>query len=55
MGQRFPETLRDALQPVTVVAGHYGSGKTNFSVNLAVDLADEGAKVAVIDRDIVNT
>lgn len=39
---------------ITVVTGHYGSGKTNFSVNLALRLARAGKKCAVIDLDIVN-
>lgn len=49
-----PIALKDALAPITVISGHYGSGKTNFSVNLALDLADEGIAVTVIDLDIVN-
>lgn len=39
---------------LTVVTGHYGSGKTNFSVNLALDIARDGHKCTVIDLDIVN-
>lgn len=39
---------------LTVVTGHYGSGKTNFSVNLALDIAKDGHKCTVIDLDIVN-
>lgn len=50
----IPHVLLDALRPVTVVVGHYGAGKTNFSVNLAVDLAAEGESVALIDLDVVN-
>lgn len=42
------------MRVVTVVVGHYGAGKTNFAVNLAVDLASEGNRVALVDLDIVN-
>ena len=37
-----------------MIVGHYGAGKTNFAVNLAVDLAGEGHEVAVVDLDVVN-
>lgn len=49
-----PASLHDALRPVTIVVGHYGVGKTNFSVNLALDMRKEGAEVTVVDLDIVN-
>ena len=39
---------------VSIVAGHYGTGKTEFSVNLALALAREGARVMIADLDIVN-
>ena len=39
---------------VTIIAGHYGSGKTNIAVNYAIKLADDGKKVSVADLDIVN-
>ena len=39
---------------ITILAGHYGSGKTNIAVNLAMNLAREGKRVAVADLDIVN-
>ncbi len=42
------------LKNIVIVCGHYGSGKTNFSVNLAVRAADEGKKVTLVDLDIVN-
>jgi hypothetical protein len=38
---------------VTVITGHYGSGKTNITANLALRLAEKGS-VSVIDLDIVN-
>lgn len=39
---------------IRIFIGHYGSGKTEFSINYAVKLADEGKKVAFVDLDIVN-
>lgn len=39
---------------VVVVCGHYGSGKTNVAVNLAVDAAEKGETVYLADVDIVN-
>ena len=48
------EKLLEALAPITVVCGHYGVGKSNFSVNLAIDLAEAGYDTTLIDLDIVN-
>lgn len=42
------------MKKITIITGHYGSGKTNFSANLAFFLADKGEKVTVVDLDIVN-
>lgn len=39
---------------VTLLAGHYGSGKTNIAVNLAMRQKREGYQVTVADLDIVN-
>ena len=39
---------------LTIVTGHYGTGKTEFSVNLALALAGEGEQVMMADLDIVN-
>jgi hypothetical protein len=39
---------------VTVVCGHYGTGKTNLSINLAMDCARAGDHVTLVDMDIVN-
>lgn len=39
---------------IYILAGHYGSGKTNISVNLALALKKEGKEVKIADLDIVN-
>lgn len=39
---------------ITLLCGHYGSGKTNIAVNMAFDLKKQFEKVAVADMDIVN-
>lgn len=44
---RFPHRL-------ALITGHYGTGKTEFAVNLALALAGEGERVALADLDIVN-
>ena len=42
------------MKNIKIITGHYGSGKTNFSVNLAVKAAAEGKSAAIVDLDIVN-
>lgn len=39
---------------ITLLAGHYGSGKTNIAVNLAKMLRRQTDRVAIADLDIVN-
>lgn len=39
---------------LSIVTGHYGTGKTEFAVNLALALAKDGASVMMADLDIVN-
>ncbi len=39
---------------VTVICGHYGTGKTNLSINLALDCARSGEDVTLVDLDVVN-
>lgn len=39
---------------IRIIVGHYGSGKTEFSVNYAIKLAKLGEKVALADLDVVN-
>lgn len=42
------------MKRITVITGHFGSGKTEFSVNLAMKLKSEYEKVALLDLDIAN-
>ena len=39
---------------LTLLCGHYGSGKTNIAVRMALDLAKLYPRVALADLDIVN-
>lgn len=46
---------------VRIIVGHYGSGKTEFSVNYAIKLAknkqenqDEKTQIAIADLDVIN-
>ena len=39
---------------ITIITGHYGTGKTEFAVNLALALARERPRVMLADLDIVN-
>lgn len=39
---------------ITIMTGHYGSGKTEFAVNYAIKLSQFSPKVTLGDLDIVN-
>lgn len=39
---------------ITLLCGHYGSGKTNVAVNMALALRKQRDRVAIADLDIVN-
>lgn len=39
---------------IRIIVGHYGSGKTEFSVNYATKLSQHKNKVALVDLDVVN-
>lgn len=39
---------------LTIILGHYGCGKTNLSLNIALDLAKQGKSVTIADLDVVN-
>ena len=42
------------LKRLTILCGHYGSGKTNVAVNIAAELKKTRDTVTVADLDIVN-
>ena len=42
------------MKRIQIITGHYGSGKTEYAVNLALALAREKEHVALADMDIVN-
>ncbi len=42
------------MSRIRVFTGHFGSGKTEISINYALKLAREGKKVCIADLDIVN-
>ncbi len=37
-----------------IICGHYGCGKSNYAINLALDLSEQGRKVILMDLDLVN-
>lgn len=45
--------MRD-FKRIVLLSGHYGSGKTNLAVNLALELKKTRERVSVADLDIVN-
>ncbi len=42
------------MKKITVITGHYGSGKSTFAANYAIKSAKDGEKVTVVDMDTVN-
>ena len=42
------------MKRIQIITGHYGSGKTEYAVNLALHLAQERENVTLADLDIVN-
>ena len=39
---------------ITIICGHYGCGKTNLCLNMAINSSKEGKDVVLVDLDIVN-
>ncbi len=39
---------------ITIICGHYGCGKTNLSLNLAINSAKCGEPTVLVDMDVVN-
>lgn len=44
----------DSEKRITVITGHYGSGKTEFALQYVSALAESGEKTALVDLDIAN-
>lgn len=42
------------MKRITLICGHYGSGKTNLALNMALEAAKNGEKITLVDLDIVN-
>ena len=42
------------MKRMQIITGHYGSGKTEYAVNLALDMAKRMEHVVLADLDIVN-
>lgn len=42
------------INKITVITGHYGSGKSTFAANYAIRAAEQGDKATVVDMDTVN-
>lgn len=42
------------MKRMQIITGHYGSGKTEYAVNLAMDMAGKMENVVLADLDIVN-
>ncbi|MEW5984143.1 MAG: cobalamin biosynthesis protein CbiA [Acidobacteriota bacterium] len=49
-----PPLVFDVLSaPITVLVGHFGAGKTEIAVNLALGWRERGEAVSIVDLDLV--
>ena len=44
----------NSFEKIIIITGHYGTGKTNLAINLAIDLRVSGRDVVLADMDVVN-
>ena len=42
------------MKRINIITGHYGSGKTEIAINMALKLKEEHPNVVICDMDIVN-
>ncbi len=42
------------MKRINIITGHYGSGKTEIAINMALKLKEEHSNVVICDMDIVN-
>lgn len=49
----FPTAFDVLSSPVTVLVGHFGAGKTEIAVNLALGWRARGERVSIVDLDLV--
>jgi len=54
MRPRRKDNMTSVSKRVNIITGHYGSGKTNLAVNMALDIVKSGRKTCIVDLDIVN-
>ena len=46
--------INNSFKRLNIFTGHFGSGKTEISINFALNLLETGEKVSLVDIDIVN-
>lgn len=42
------------LKKITIITGHYGSGKTTYAIAQALNLKKDNKQVTIVDLDIIN-